>query len=262
MGELLIGQHREVGKIALDDLAHEATNIHRRKNDRRQRVLADVADHALHGADHLAMHVRRQRKIGRAACLPHRAAHHILDLLGNQVGRNDVLPAGEFLGDVAAQRTTHVLGQHDRILLALAPRNQRLEDRAHVADRYLLADQPLQHVGDGNDGSTRRHLAHQLAEVLLHLVHQEHGFLNTDELRSVALQHMRKVIGEHAGQRHHLHAGALDQRQMLVRDPVAGRVRQESSPRSNGMSNIFRFASLSRRSRNPALQYRPRPEFR
>jgi hypothetical protein len=91
--ELLIGQDGKIGKIALDELPHEAPDIHWRKYDGRQALGSDIADDAFHCGDQLPMQVRRQGQIRCAACLPYSAADRILDFLGNEVGRNNILPA-------------------------------------------------------------------------------------------------------------------------------------------------------------------------
>ena len=77
-------------------------------------------------------------------------------------GSSPAMP-GDVLHDLAAERDAHVALQRGRVRRARRMLGQRLDDRAHVADRHALGEQALQHA---HHGRQRQHARHEILDEL------------------------------------------------------------------------------------------------
>ena len=96
------------------------------------------------GGDDVARELRLERQVAAGGGLLDRVADGVLDHRIEQVGGQHAAVAGVLVGDRAAERGAHVLGQRDRIALVRRPLGQRAQDVAQVAQRDPLLDQAAQ----------------------------------------------------------------------------------------------------------------------
>ena len=132
--QLLEGQHRKLVVVLLNHLAEVPADVDRDDDDGLLRDAGEIADRALDdgedGADGGGVH----GEVGAAGGLADRLADLLLERGVEEVGGDDVLAAGELVGDVARERGAHVLDEEDGVLLLLPPLDEGLRDALEVAD--------------------------------------------------------------------------------------------------------------------------------